>query len=219
MNISLAKQKSDPRVNQLLGRASVARVQHKEREADRLEDEAESVLVEDQRVEEAEERTVRLNVYKPKTVVVRKVAPKVQELKAKAQVQEKVVAGELNEEEGAAVKRRAPLQDRTRLLAMVGQLPTFNPLSKVFQKQGQTDSASSESAQFGLAGAGAGLMAVEPAAGGILLMFSCILHAVTDDSVQDEQEDKTELDPEALEESQEAGLFTAGTNAMKWIIA
>lgn len=108
-------------------------------------------------------------------------------------------------------------QERTQLLMLAGKLPYLNPLAHA---GGNSKSGSgSEAAQLGLAGTGACLMALEPAAGGILLMFSCVLDAMTSENSDEVEEHPADAEPEKVEEGQAAGLFTASPCEMSWLIA
>lgn len=216
MNIARSRTNSDPRVAQLLGQADVARAKKEFQVADKLEGEAEALVAEEQQTEQLD-IAVRLKTrFKPTVVVL---APKESKVKVKDLKLEHRIADHMTRQKDCeSVKMsRVPLQDRTRLLAMLGQIPSVVPFAQMFKPQ--TPSGNGDTTQYGLAATGAGLMAVEPAAGGVLLMFSCLINAVHEESAPETEEERTQVEEEELQETSRAGLFTAKPDKLGWIIA
>lgn len=223
MKIPRVKQEKDPRVNHLRGRAQEARSKQKFREAERLDSWANS-LSKDRSIEDKSEsaepppklilpRAVKRFAPTKKAIAVKTaVAPKPPPKKAPVHDLDHMLR---YKSEKADTNPRP--QDRTQLLIVAGKLPYLNPLANVGANS--KNGSGSEVAQFGLAGTGACLMAVEPAAGGILLMFSCVLDALTSENSDDVDEHSADAKPERVEEGQAAGLFTASPCGMSWLIA
>ncbi len=223
MKIPRVKQEKDPRVNHLRGRAQEARSKQKFQEANRLDSWANSLSNDrsiDEKAESAEPppklilpRTLkRFAVTKNSVPVKTAVAPKPPPKRAPVSDLEHM----LREKTEKSDSSPRP-QDRTQLLVVAGKLPYLNPLANAGGKS--KSGPGSEAAQFGLAGTGACLMALEPAAGGILLMFSCVLEAMTSETTDEVDEQPADGEPEKVEEGQATGLFTASPCGMSWLIA
>lgn len=186
----------------------------------RLESEAEALFAETERVCVSVPRE-HLKDLKPRTQKSMFFAPKngaakaqIQKLRQKSKMLKPDEVVQKEEFEQAEIRRwKSP--DRSRMITVLASLPHFNPM---MNKGSGSTASTNEVTQFGLAGAGASLMAIEPAAGGILLMFSCIFQAMTSEA--EEEPDKTEETSEnpQVEESRESGLFTAGANSMNWLL-
>ena len=214
----------DPRVQQLLSAAQVARAQHKKGDAMRLEAEAEALFAETEAVYISTPNE-HLKDLKRKTSAAAQLRAKnlgskakIQKLPTKSQKlkpEETLQAEQFEEGE----KRKASGDARTKFVTRLANLGHFTPLLTHSRGAKSNDQATGEITQFGLAGAGVGLMALEPATGGILLMFSCMLQAVSTDDEEESKETKESKEQEKVEESGQAGLFTGGVSAMKWLIA
>lgn len=224
MNLAQIRNRTqDPRIQQLLAQAEVCRSKHKDQDAVRLEAEAEALFAETEQVYISVPRD-HLKDLKP-----RQFTKSLLNLKnggAKQQIQKRpakrikrdIDEQAQSEEKEVARKRRWQGPERTRVVAMLASLPHFNPILNL-NKGTQSVNTNSEVTQFGLATAGASLMAVEPAAGGILLMFSCIFQAVTSESADEPEESSASQEPERVEQSKESGLFTAEPTSLSWLIA
>ena len=223
MKIPRVRQEKDPRVNHLRGRAQEARSKQKFQEANRLDSWANSLSKDrsiDEKTESAEpppkltlpRALKRFAVTKRSIPVKTAVAPKPTPKKTPVPDLEHM----LREKSEKTDSSPRP-QDRTQLLMVAGKLPYLNPLANAGSnaKYGPGN----EVAQFGLAGTGACLMAMEPAAGGILLMFSCVLEAMTSENTDEVEEQPADAEPEKVEEGRAAGLFAASPCGMAWLIA
>lgn len=217
MNIARTKSNADPRVAQLLSRADVERVKKHFTEAEKLENEAEALVTEEQLTERVKEKFA---ITKPVKFTVVVCPQKAQQAKLKDfKHQKKVVPDHMlrhKDGEGEHMKK-CPVQDRARLVAMLGQLPGIVPFAHVFRGGSQINS--NEVAQFGLSAAGAGLMAVEPAVGGVLMMFGALINTMTKENEPVEDEEPVRPEEEEVEETSQSGLFTAKPEKLGWLLS
>lgn len=213
-------------MSQLLGQADEAR-SHKDRnKAMKFENEAESLAVEVEHQIEVSDARILKDIKprkKPDVSQAKKLFPKAKALPKPppkpVQKSTDLLAHMEREEEENDVKRWSN-PDRARLIGVVAGMPQFNPLTSVGKQKGD-GSVANEVTQFGLCTAGCSLLALEPATGGILLLFSGVFQAVTSEAEEEPEPGKAreEQEPEKVEENQKAGLFVADQSAIKWLIA
>ena len=224
MNLAQIKNTTqDPRIQQLLSQADACRSKHKDHDAVKLEAEAEALFAATEQVSISIPRD-HLKDLKPlqamkalftvKNGATRKPIQIFARRRIKPDTEEQATSREME----AAEKRRWQGPERSRVVAMLAALPHFNPILHL-NKGSNSGNSNSEVTQFGLATAGAGLMAVEPAAGGILLMFSCVFQAAASEDVDEAEESESSKDPEQVEQSKESGLFLADSASLKWLIS
>ena len=224
MNLAQIKNTTqDPRIQQLLNQADVCRSKHKDQDAVKLEAEAEALFAQTEQVyisvprdhlKDLKPRQAMKNLFTLKNGGAKQQIQRLPGKRTKRDIDEQAKG----EEKEAAEKRRWQGPERTRVVAMLASLPHFNPILNL-NKGTSTINSNSEVTQFGLASAGASLMAVEPAAGGILLMFSCIFQAVTSEAADEPEECDNSKEPEQVEQSKESGLFTADATSLNWLIS
>lgn len=222
MRLSRAGQKYDARVQQLLNKADHARVKKKHTEANALEAEADVLMGDEEPGRKLVPRQLlkdlkMRNKAAPASIKIKPAKPETTQKPKRL----KLPAEEMMEGEAAEAKRdrsKHPANDRTKLFAALASMPYLAPVLQM-NKGSLKSNSESEVTQFGLAGAGAGLMAVEPAAGGILLMFSCVFQALHDEEVDEPESQKKPHEPEQVEQMEKSGLFTAGATGMSWLIA